>query len=61
MTNIELWPNITFLFVATNLAAWYFHGAVLFSWWWLLPVFVLQVVTSVALLAIGKAVIEATQ
>ena len=42
--DIKLYPDIVWLFVATNLASWYFHGTPLFSWWWMAPVFVADLI-----------------
>ena len=55
MADIDLWPSLLFLFAGTNLAAWYFKGAPLFSWWWLLPVAIVQILFAAAILAIAKA------
>jgi hypothetical protein len=56
MTNFDLWPSLTLLFAGTNLAAWYFHGTPLFSWWWFLPIATLQVIISAAIMGIAKAI-----
>lgn len=58
MADVELWPNVTFLFCAANLAAWYFKGSPLFSWWWIGLVFVGQILMVALALGIAKKVIE---
>ncbi len=55
MEKIGLYPDLLFLFAAANLAAWYFKGQTLFSWWWIAPVVVLQVIMQSLTLAIAKA------
>lgn len=55
MTEINLWPTLTFLFCAFNLAAWYFHGAPLFSWWWIFAVIAIQTLLLMLTIAIAAA------
>lgn len=51
MGDFNLYPDLIWLFAAVNLAAWYFKGAALFSWWWLVAVFLLEIIAKVALAA----------
>lgn len=58
MSDVNLWPSLTFLFAGVNLAAWYFHGATLFSWWWFLPVVAVQLMIESIALGVAKAIIK---
>jgi len=58
MADVELWPSLTFLFCAFNLAAWYFKGQTLFSWWWIVAVVAVQIVLVGLTLALAKAVVN---
>lgn len=59
MERFDLWPSLTFLFSFFNLLNWYMKGEVLFSWWWLLPVAVIQLILAIVVLAVAAAIAHA--
>lgn len=58
MEKIDLYPDLVWLFVAFNLAAWYFKGQPLFSWWWMIPVAAVQILIASISLAIIKSLMK---
>lgn len=58
MAEFNLWPSLTFLFAATNLASWYFRGYPLFSWWWIVAVIGIEIVIQSIMLAAMKTALK---
>lgn len=60
MSLKEIWPSLTFMFAAVNLAAWFFHGVPLFNMWWLAVLiiadFLLGMAALLAIIAAREAV-----
>ena len=51
---MEIYPSFTMLFVIFNLLGWWFKGQPFFSWWWVVLVYILQIIMEALLLAITK-------
>ena len=52
MTEIKLYPDLVWVFAVFNLCARYFKGQTLFSWWWIVPIFVLEILLAGLMLKI---------
>ena len=55
---MEIYPSYTMVFVIFNLLGWWFKGQPFFSWWWILPVWIFQIITEALILAITKRMIQ---
>ena len=58
MAEIELYPSITLVFVVFNLLGWWYRGKVFFSWWWMVPIYVVQIIVLALMNKLMKAMLE---
>jgi len=47
---MNIYPSFTLIFVVFNLLGWWFKGEPFFNWWWVILVWVLQIIMSSILL-----------
>ncbi len=58
MTNIDIYPSYTLIFLVFNLLGWWFNGQPFFSWWWFIPIVLTQLIFSSLLLAVANKMIK---
>ena len=58
MTDIDIYPSYTLIFLVFNLLGWWFKGQPFFSWWWFTPIIFTQLILSSLLLAIANRMIK---
>jgi hypothetical protein len=55
---MEIYPSYIMIFLIFNLLGWWYKGQPFFSWWWFVPIAVLQIIISSLILAITKRMLE---
>ena len=56
--KMDIYPSYVMIFVVFNLLGLWYKGQVFFSWWYLLPIAILQIILASIILAIAKISIQ---
>lgn len=55
---INIYPSYTLIFIMFNLLGWWYKGQPFFSWWWIIPVIIIQILIEALTLSIMKKLVE---
>ena len=50
----DIYPSFVMIFLVFNLLGWWFNGQPFFSWWWFIPIVIIQILMQSLVLAITK-------
>ena len=55
---MDIYPSYIMIFLVFNLLGWWYKGQPFFSWWWFVPITIIQIIVGALILAITKKMVE---
>ena len=55
---MDIYPSFTFVFLVFNLLGWWYKGQPFISWWWFIPIVVIQIIIQALMLALTKQMLK---
>jgi len=61
MSNKDIWPGYTLVFLVFNLLGWWFKGKPFISWWWFILIFGAEILLGVIMIKLMELSIKAKE